>query len=331
MFPSVGLGLLALLRRIRSIGRTLKSFILRSLLFRPHILRSLKRIWSLCSETSPKDVPKKKGVRARPSFPGASGVCEGYSAIYASRDFNSAGEPHLPLGPGNAEVLHLSPIMGQSQSAPQSPASSRASSLHGSPRRSVRRLSVDSTPSIADSTHSATQLPIRRLNTPLTLTHSRVTSTQFAGAPRTGRFRSPSPSPFPHPSPFPQSSTLESSGSTQMPDVSPIPQDTSEGSRRSSFDIYIPPPSRPLSPTAEAVHSTQDPSDSRGFGSPYFPEALASSDQARYRPSFPQPSTSSFVAISLVDASGVWPDGKTRSIGLMHSEQVSRYVNKGDV
>ncbi len=332
MFRYTGLGLLALLRRIRSIGHTLKSFILRFLLFRPHFLRSLRRIWSLCFGTSPKDIPKKNGGQARPSFPGASGVCEGYSAIYASRDFNNAGEPHLPLGPGNAEVLHLSPIVWQSQSVPHSPSSSRAPSLHGSPRRSDRQLSVGSTPSIADSIHSATQLPIRRLNTPLTLTHSRVTSTQFAGAPRPDRSRSPSPSPFPHSPPFLQSSTLESSGNTQILGVSPIPQDTSEGSRRSSIDINVSPPSRSQSPTTESIHSTQDPSDPRGFGSPYFPEPLVlSPDQVRYRPSFPQPSTSSFVAISFVDASGVWPDGKMRSIGLMHSEQVSRYVNKGDV
>ena len=35
--------------------------------------------------------------------------------------------------------------------------------------------------------------------------------------------------------------------------------------------------------------------------------------------------------IPSVDASMNWSDGKQRFIGLMHSEQVSRYVNKGDV
>ncbi|KAH8995333.1 hypothetical protein EDB92DRAFT_195981 [Lactarius akahatsu] len=216
------------------------------------------------------------------------------------------------------------PMMA-SQSLPQSPASSRASSLRGSPRPSDRQLSVGSNASIADSIHSGAQLPIRRLNNPLTLTHSRATSTQFAGAPRPDRSRLPSPSPFPHPSPLHQSSTPANPGGTQPP------RDTSEGSRRSSIDINVSPPSRSPSPTSGSEHSTQDPSSPTVFP-PYFPEPLASSsDQPRYQPSFPQSSTSSFVAISVVDASGVWPDGKTRSIGLMHSEQVSRYVNKGDV
>ena len=397
MLPSPGLALIALLRGIRSIGHTLKSFILRCLLFWPHVLRSLRRIWSLCSGTSPKDVPKKTGGEARPSIPRTSGVCEGYSTIYASRDFNGVGEPHLPLGSGNAEVLPLSPIMGQSQSAPQSPASSLAPSLPGSPQRSDRRLSAGSAHSIAsshnaDSIHGTRQLTIRHTNTPLTLTHSRVTSTQFAGAPPSrsrssspfpfsfpsrSRSPSPSPSPSPYPHPLPQSSTQEGSGSTQIPDVVPIPQDTPEGSRRSSFDIRVSPPSRsqtlelniqrtsnspqsPLSfqqdlsglsqsPTAESERSTQDPSDPRGFDPPYLAWAhgnahhssgslpagtlTPSSDQARHPPSFPQPSTSqvSVVKLPVADTSGILSDGRTRSIRLMHSEQVSRYVNKGDV
>ncbi|KAF8261059.1 hypothetical protein EI94DRAFT_1746850, partial [Lactarius quietus] len=37
------------------------------------------------------------------------------------------------------------------------------------------------------------------------------------------------------------------------------------------------------------------------------------------------------VDVPTVDASGNWSDGKRRSIGLMHSDQVTRYVNKGDV
>src|SRR6266702_7135216 len=362
MFPSAGLGLLALLRGIRSTGHTLKSFVLRFLLFFPHVLRSLRRIWSLRSGTSPKDVPKKKGGQARPSFLVASGVCEGYNAIYASRDFNRAGEPHLPLGPSNAEVLHLSPMTGQSQSTPQSPASSLAPSLPGSPQRSDRRLSAGSAHSIAsshnaDSIHSTRKLTIRHLNTPLTLTHSRVTSTQFAGAPPS-RSRSPSPFPFPsrspspspsqYPHPLPQSSAQESSG-TQIPDVVQIPQDTPEGSRRSSIDINISPPSRSQSPTTESERPTQDPSDPRVSGPPYLARSHAnahhssgslpasaltpSSDQARYRPSFPRSFTSqvSVVYIPVADASGILSGGRTRDIRLMHSEQVSRYVNKGVV
>ncbi|KAI9459418.1 hypothetical protein BJY52DRAFT_367325 [Lactarius psammicola] len=170
MFRCSGLGLLALLRGIRSIGHTLKSFILRCLLCWPRVLRGLRHIWSLYSGTSPKDGPKKRGQTGS-SFFGASGACQRYSAIHASQDFNRASEPHLPLGPGNAEVLHLSPITEQLQSAPHSPASSLAPSLPGSPQRSDRRLSVGSAPSIAslhnaDSIHDTRQITIRHLNTP---------------------------------------------------------------------------------------------------------------------------------------------------------------------
>ncbi|KAH9071181.1 hypothetical protein EDB83DRAFT_320689 [Lactarius deliciosus] len=377
MFRSSGLGLLlALLRGIRSIGHTLKSFILRCLFFCPHLFRNLKHIWSLCSRAGPKDATKKKGGGARPSSPGAPGVYEGYSTIYASRDPIRAGESHIPIGP-----------MGGSQSTLQSPALSLRS-LPGSPQRSDRRLSVGSTPGShnTDSINGGRQLTIRHLNTPLTLTHSRVTSTQFAGAPPSRSrspspsllppfsfsFPSPSPSPSPspnlHPHPLPLSDIQESSGSAQISDVMSIPHDPLEGSRRPSVDIRVSPPSR---------SRTLEPNIQNTFNSPQFPlpsqqghfpglsqsptrepsdpgpsylalshgNALHSSgtlavgaltppsDQRRDGPSFPQPFTSqvSVVNIPVADASGTRSDGNTRSIRLMHSEQVSRYVKKGDI
>ncbi|KAH9020476.1 hypothetical protein EDB85DRAFT_1896190 [Lactarius pseudohatsudake] len=273
MFRSPGLGLLGLLRGIRSIGHTLKSFILRCLLFCPHLLRNLKRIWSLCSRAGPKDVTKKKGGGARPSSPGVPGGCEGYSTIYASWDPNRAGESHIPIGP-----------MGRPQSALQSPALSLRS-LPGSPQRSDRRLSTGSTPPVAgshstDSINGGRQSTIRHLNTPLMLTHSRVTSTQFAGAPPS-RSRSPSPSllpplsfpspstpPSPSPSPtlhshpLPLSDIQESSGSARISDVMPILQDPLEGSHQPSVDIRVSPPSR---------SRTLEPNIQNTFNSPQFP------------------------------------------------------------
>ena len=387
MLPSARLGLLALLLGIRSIGCKLKSFILR------YVLRNFRHIWSLFSRTSPKDVSKKKGGQESPSLPRAPGGCEVYSAICASRDFNRAGELGLTLGPGNAEVLPLSPIAGQPQSAPHSPASSLASSLPGSPQPFDRQLPDGSTTSIPRSHNADIQLPIRYLNTPLTLTHSRTTSTQFAGAPP----RSRTPSPSPQSLPLPQSGTLESPAASpgrsrspspslyQFPQPHPLPQpnlppdvvpnanNTSEGYRQPG--IMISPPSRsqtedlsvdsqsisnvpqsPLSfqqgysqglpqfPIPGAEHSITDPSNPGGShlargnarhsnGSLRAGTPTLSSNQARYQPSFPRPFTSqvSVGSIPVVDASGIWSDGKTRSIGLMHSEQVSRYVNKGDV
>jgi len=294
MFPSAGLDLLrlALLRPggiLRSIGHTLKSLILRFLLLWPHVLRSLRRIWALCSRTSPKDVPKEKGGQARPSSPRASGVCEGYSAIHASRDPSRAGEPYVSrvtTGPGNPEVLHLRPIVGQSQSASHTPGSSLTPLLPRSPQGLDRQPSVSSTPSIA-----SPHISVSAMHPP-------------------GHFRSPSPSPSP---------------SFQQGHLSGLSQ----------------------FPTTSAEHSTPDPLSPGSLGSPYLAHGNARhssgslpagtlipcSDQARSQLSFPPPSPSrvSFVNIPVADASGILSNGKTPSIRLMHSEQVSRYVNKGDV
>jgi hypothetical protein len=215
MPPSAGLGLLALLRRIRSFGHTLKSVILRCLLFWPHLLR---RIWPLCSGTDPRDTPKKKGGQTRLSFPGASGGCGGYSTIYASRDRgrdpSRSSEPHLPSESGSTRALHLS---SGSQcravtSAPRSPVSSieiEPPSSPGSPHLSDRPFPGGSTPSIANTDDIQLPYTIPRLDAPLTLTHSRITSAQFAGT-RRSRSRSPSPLPRSRLERFLRSTTPES-------------------------------------------------------------------------------------------------------------------------
>jgi hypothetical protein len=401
MLPSASLGLLALLRWIGSIGHTLKSFVLRCILFWPHVLRhGLRRIWPPCSGTDPKDVPKKNGDQARPSFPGSSG-CEGYSVIHASRDPNRSSETHLPLEPGSTRVLHLlvGPGMEQSQIAPHSPVSSIEPPSPGSTHLSDRHSPRGSTSSITNPNEMP--LPhIPHLSNPLTLTHSRITSAQFAGAPRRSRpqsrppspllppshplpqttpvgtpaaspgpSRSPSPLPSPlllsKPVPLPQSSVhcvLGGPGSTQIPDVGP-PHDSPEGYRQSSITIFREPPSRsqteadsqytnlsqspsPIQlenltqfPISGANHWTQEPSDAGSLG---LDNARPSNESLRSNipvlspnraRSVPLPSHSQVTLknIPFVDASMNWSDGKKRSIGLMHSEQVSRYVNRGDM
>ncbi|KAH9066341.1 hypothetical protein EDB87DRAFT_709584 [Lactarius vividus] len=353
MFPSLGLGLLALLRGIGSIGYTLKSFVLRCLLFRPHILRSFRRIWSLCCETSPKGVSKKKKEgKAKPPFPGASGGCKGYSTICASRD---SGGPRSQLGSVNTENFLLSPMTAQSQSVPHSPASTHARSLHGSPQLSDRQLSGSSASSIADSHNVESRPPpIHYLNTPLTSTHSRVTSTQF-GAPSLGhprsrsRSRSRHPRPpaapavppvhsrsgspvyrYPQPHPFPRSSSPDN---TQFPDT--------ESQDRPEHEIRVDPPSRSQTveldqglsqfPTASAEHLTPHPLDLGSSGSPYGSGNLPPTPSSNQAPSFlPFISQVSVGNVMTRDASGKWPDGKKRTIMPMHSEQVSRYVSKGN-
>jgi hypothetical protein len=397
MLPSAGLCLLALLRQMRSFGLNIKPFILRCLLFWPRVLRSLRCIWPLSSRTDLKDAPKKKGGQERPSYPGASGVCKGYSTIYAIRDPNRPSEPQLPLESRSTSELPVSPGAGQSQSAshtgspvsessigPPSPSSTHHPNRHFLGGGASPMANPDDIP-----------LPhtIPHLTAPLTLTHSRVTSTQFAGAPRRSRpqsrppspllsshpspqptpvgspaasprpSRSPSPLPSPsllsQPLPLPQSSVPDGPGSTQMPvpDVEPT-YDTSEGYHRRP-DIMIYPPSR--SPTTEAesqsnnvpqsplsIHLpgaenwTMDPPDTGSLGlgqvgPRHSNESLRPSSPSlspnRARPvPLPNRSQVTLKNIPVADASWMnWSDGKKRSIGLMHSEQVSRYVNEGDV
>jgi hypothetical protein len=224
MLHSVGLGLLALLRRIRSIGHTLKSFALRCILFWPHVLRrGIRYIWLPCSGTDLKDEPKKKGDPARPSFPGASG-CEGYSVIHTSQDPNRSSETPLPLEPRRTRVLHLlvGPGVEQSQFVPHSPVSSIEPPSPSSTHLSDRHSPGGSTPSIANPNEMP--LPhIPRLTNPLTLTHSRITSTQFAGAPRRSRPQSQPPSPLLHSHPLPQTVPVRSPTASPGPSRSPSP------------------------------------------------------------------------------------------------------------
>jgi hypothetical protein len=394
MLPSAGLGLLALLRLIRSIGHTLKSFVLRCILFWPHVLRrGLRRIWPLCSGSDLKDVPKKKGDRARPSFPRASG-CEGYSVIHASRTPNRSSETHLPLEPGSTRVLHLLVVPGveQSQIAPHSPVSSIEPLSPSSTHLSDRHSPGGSTSSIANPNEMP--LPhIPHLPNPLTLTHSRITSTQFAGAPRPSRPRSRPPSPLlpsyplpqtspvgtpaaspgpsqspspipshlqlPQPDPSPHPSVLDSPR-TQTPDV----ERTHDSPEESGITFFKVPPSRsqtetysqstnlsqspsPIQqghstqlPITSAPHWIQEPSDA---GSSGLVNARHSNESLRPNSPFLSPNRASSVSlpygsqVSLEDIPFVletsmdWSDGKKRSIGVMHSEQVSRYVNKGYV
>ena len=358
MLRSTRVGLLALFRGLQFVGNSLKHFLLRCLLFWPHVLRSFRRIWPLCSRASVKDVPKKKdlGNQARSSFPGASG-CEGYSIICASRDPNRSSEPHLPLEFGGTEVWPLGPIVGQSQtqSAPDSPVSSIEPPSLGSTHLSNRYFFEGGLYPIDNPDDMPPTHTIPHLNAPLTLTHSRITSTQFAGAPRRSRSQSPTPYPLPQPVPLPQSS---SPGGTQMlmPDMEPA-HDTTE--RHHRLDIMVYPPSRSQTAEAEsqgidlpqpppsiqlsgAEHWTQEPSDAGSLGSGRV--------NARHsNESLPPNSHNLFLGrarsdllpyirshvdlkdIPMVAASMNWSDGKKRSIGLLHSEQVSRYVNKGDV
>jgi hypothetical protein len=368
MFRSARPGLLALLRGLRFVGNALKSFLLRCLLFWPHFLRSLRRIWPLYSRTSPNDIPKKKelGSQAKPSFPGASG-CEGYSIIYASRDPNRSSELHLPLGSGSTEVLHLGPIVGQSQ-APHSPTSELQIEP---PSPSSPQFPGDSTPFRANA--GDMQFPhVPHLNAPLTLTHSRITSMQFAGAPRRPRSPSPfsrshltilesaavsprsgysrslspppsrPPSPLPFSLPHPLHSVRDSSGSIQIPDVaiSPPPVlETAEVDSISSFPVFVQEEHSVQFPITSVEHWTLEPSDAGNLGlvnarhsnEILRPDSLVLSTNRARSVTLPYGSQVTLEHIPFPDESMNWSDGKKRSIGLMHSEQVSRYVNKGDV
>ncbi|KAH9161328.1 hypothetical protein EDB89DRAFT_2235156 [Lactarius sanguifluus] len=300
-------------------------------------------------------------------------------------------------------------MKAQSQSAPHSPASTHARSLHGSPQLSDRQLSAGSAPSIADS-HYAESIPppIHYLNTPLTLMHSRETSTQF-GAPSPGRPRSrttflqsstlaslaaspdhsrpPSLLEYPNPQPhtLPQSSIPETFAVSPVhsrppsplvypyPQLHPLPRSSSLDSTQipdteSEHEIRVHPPSRsqtveldsqntsdlpqsPLPfqqghlsglsqfPTAGTEHSTPNPLDLGGSGTPYLTPggvrngsgSLPPTPSSNQAPLFQFRSQVTVGNIPTADPLGNWHDGKTRIIRPMHSDQVSRYVSKGDV
>ena len=113
-------------------------------------------------------------------------------------------------------------------------------------------------------------------------------------------------------------------------------QTTEAGSQNINF------PQSPLSgiQLTGAEYWTQDPSDAGSLGSR---QVNARNSNESLQPNSPtlSPNTRSVPLqyrshvtlrdIPFEDASMNWSDGKKRTIGLMHSEQVSRYVNKGDV
>jgi hypothetical protein len=142
--------------------------------------------------------------------------------------------------------------MQQSQSAPHSPASSIEPPSPSSTYLSGRHSPGSSTPSLAIPDHiSIPHIP--QLNAPLTLTHSRITSAQFAGAPRRTRSRPPSPLPRRrrHGDGFPRSTTLESdapSGHSRPP--SPF---------RPQSPLPFPQLTKPLTSTHSRITSAQFP------------------------------------------------------------------------
>jgi hypothetical protein len=180
-------------------GNTLKSFILRCLLFWPHLLRSLQAyLAAVLRGLIPRMHRRRKEVRQGHHFPGLRG-CEGYSTIYASRDPNRSSEPHLPLESGSTRGFASSSHCGSRCRAVTKRASQPCLVVDWTfitwlSHHSDRHFPGGSTSFIANA--DDIQLPhIPHLSAPLTLTHSRITSTQFAGAPRRSRSRSPSPLP----------------------------------------------------------------------------------------------------------------------------------------
>jgi hypothetical protein len=245
--------------------------------------------------------------------------------------------------------------------------------IYCSPHFSDRPFPASSTPSIANPDEIPIPQNIPRLDAPLTFTHSRTTSAQFAG---TRRPRSRSPSPLPHsrrhgdgfpqsttmesdapsgrsrpPSPFrppspltfprphrlPESIALASSGNIQIPNVvvsGPETTETAEADSSPSFPVPFSEGNVSQLPTAGEEHLMPGPSYPGNLGlghenARHSSDTLAPPSNQAGPP--PYRSDISLQHFPTINESGDWSDGKRRSIGLMHSEQVSRYVNKGDV
>ena len=93
MVFSAKLALFAFLQDMRSIsmGRNLKAFILRCVLFWPRLLRSLMKVWSWYFQTSARDEKETKMDNGGPSFVGAMGKREECVVVCASQDFGGVG------------------------------------------------------------------------------------------------------------------------------------------------------------------------------------------------------------------------------------------------
>lgn len=395
-----------LLQSMRSINLShkLRAFILRCLLFCPHILRNLTKFWFWLFQKSSIDRKEAERSTGRPSSSRALRNHEEYNVICASRAFDGGDEQSLGRSSSRhsdvEESIQLGAVTGRSPSVSNSPPSSHPPSLQDSPMHSVNPLSTGHINNSSSSLQperplTTVELTVHRSCTPVSWTHPRATSRQFTGAssPNLPRRRSPSPSPFPIPSPSPSLFRRRFSrpGTPSGHDIEdPTRPTVVQGSLNSHGDsahsstgitVQVEQPSAPGSPatsssplspisllqgqtqsfpmhhqlpSTESVSSSADSTSSRGNGSSVSGShrythrsrsiqgrsSSPRSNQATHQPAlafpepilFPRPSVSR-VSIQVSPTVVATPQAGSglRKMRPIHSEQVSRYMKKGDV
>ena len=371
MVSSTKLSLFAFLRSVRStgLGRNLRAFILRCLLWPRTLLSFLRKAWLWYFQTSAKDEKKTNGDTGGPSSTGMLRMREEYVVVCASQDLGGGGEPRRPaiLGSSDAEQsIPLELVIPRTPSVP-SLSSSRAPSSPGPSMLSANRPPLgsprNSTSSLPGSIHDAMELFIRQSDTPVTpadWTHSHAAGGQFTSRSRSSS-RQPSlrrhrpGTPATHDIERPQApirhfqDSFERSGSEFSFQLRPpSPEDPQSYPRLPSIDDRTESfPARHQSPSTESVYLSAVSSQSgshrswvpwanigarRSGGS--IQDFMTSPSTQDPRIPFPEPSIPAPpISAPIPTANEPYSPHQPciLSIGMMTSEQVSRYSKKGDV
>ena len=200
MVSSAKLALPVLFQNIRSsnLGRKLKGFILRCLLFWPRILRSLRKVWSWYTQTRSSDEKNTKDTGGSSSTRELR-KHEGCVVVCASRAFGRVpvGEPSGHVMPGSSDAeqsIPMEDIFRQNPSAPRTLSSNAPS--HSAPPSPPDSPHTSSSSLREESAHGRMEWFMHRSSTPVNWTHSRASRRQSTGVSPRSRSRSPSPSTF---------------------------------------------------------------------------------------------------------------------------------------
>lgn len=348
-----------------SLPRNLKAFIFRCLLLWPRVFRSLRKIWSWFFQTNPSSRDGKK-TEQNVEGPSSSAILwerKEHSVVCASLAFEGVGDPSqrhsISRSNDAGESIQLSPVIERSPSVPHSLSSYYTPSSQGPQQHPHHPLPTGnpyllSSPSRAETPHSTMELIIHRSNTPVSWTHPGATSNQFTGTSSRSPSRRQSPSPslfrrhFSRSHPPERPDTDISSRPAMIQDLQGPLEVSVQSSDEISVQVRSATPESQISynPSQSSVSSirgqTPSPSPSVSDTHRSVHQGTVGSIQASSHPSInasPEPALASpepyvsriSLQVPVPNAPGTESGPRNRWIRLMHPDQVSRYVKKGDV
>ena len=391
MVFSAKLALFAFLQDMRSIslGRNLKAFILRCVLFWPRLLRSLMKVWSWYFQTSARDEKETKMDTGGPSFVGAMGKREECVVVCASQDFGGVGgRPNFDISTPPTMTHDSQDSASEVSIQVEQPFSLTQTSLTSQVSIHVEQPTRPASPAITSHQHPSTE-SVNSLTVSLDLReHSPSMSGGQIGAQdskeriqdpltsqptQTPQFTFPEPSTsrklttndiirrtssMPHSLssshvPSPQGSsklsalplllggpyTLASSLQAESPQLSPVHGRTPSLSTHHQFSS-----TESMNPSEVSLHPREhgpsmhwvNPGAHQSRVSSHGSVTSQSSRASNWPPFMdPDPSTSGTSRMSAQISTTNAPNSSSRPgtplVRPMHSDQVSRYVKKGDV